>query len=423
MARTLRRLGAVERMKHPPQAGRWFLEIVLEYETTVLQLLDALRTATAPGLRTLHDDLSEHTATPGFTEPGERARRLRDRLGQVHYDLMLRGDKITVAGHDPADRFDFAERILTAFDRFRPDPPPDRPDEPPTDMGLDTLEAAVLDLVVELHPRVFDDLAAFRAAAHDLIDDQILQIDRELRFYLGYLRFLAPLREAGLPFCRPEVTTTDKGLLAREVFDLALAATLTPAGGRVVGNDVDLRDGERILLVSGPNQGGKTTLSRTFGQLHHLAALGCPVPGRQARIFLPDRILTHYPRTENLATLTGELEDELLRLRRILDQATPDSVIVLNEIFSSTTCEDALALSTAVLTRLSRLDTQCLWVGFLDELSRLDPKTVSMVSTVTGDGTRTYKLVRRPADGHAHALAIAEKHRLTYTQLTTRVGR
>lgn len=423
MARTRRRLEIVARMKHPPQSNRWFLEIVLEYEATVRRLLQGLQAATAPGLRALREDLAEHTATPRFTEPGEQARRLRDRLGQVHYDLILRDDKITITEHDPADRFDFAEQVLAAFARFRPDRPSDRPEEPATDMGLDTFEAGVLDLVVELNPGVFDDLAAFRAAARDPIAEQILQIDRELRFYLGYLRFLAPLRDAGLPFCHPEVSTTEKGLLAREAFDLALAATLTPGGGRVVGNDIDLRDGERILLVSGPNQGGKTTLSRTFGQLHHLAALGCPVPGRQARVFLPDRILTHYPRTETLAGLTGKLEEELLRMRQILDQATPDSVIVLNEVFSSTTSEDALALSTAMLTALSRLDAPCLWVSFLDELSRLDPKAVSMVSTVTDDGTRTYKVVRRAADGHAHAIAIAEKHGLTYDQLTARVGR
>ncbi|WP_285624416.1 MutS-related protein [Actinoallomurus iriomotensis] len=412
-------------MKHPPQSNRWFLDIVLEHETTVLRLLDGLRTATARGLRALREDLAAHTATPRFTEPGERARRLRDRLAQVHYDLLLRGDTITIAAHDPTDRFDFADQVLAAFARFRTDRPPAEPPapspEPPTVMSLDTLEAGVLDLVAELHPAVFADLAAFRTANPALIDERLTRIDRELRFYLGYLRFIAPLRETGLPFCRPEVSTTEKGMLAQDAFDLALAAALTRTGGHVVGNDIELRDGERILLVSGPNQGGKTTLARTFGQLHHLAALGCPVPGRQARLFLPDRILTHYPRTET--GRTGKLEEELLRMRRILDQATPDSVIVLNEIFTSTTTEDARALSTAVLTALSRLDAPCLWVSFLDELSRLDPKAVSVVSTVTDDGTRTYKLLRRAADGHAHALAIAEKHGLTYARLTARISR
>lgn len=132
---------------------------------------------------------------------------------------------------------------------------------------------------------------------------------------------------------------------------------------------------------------------------HHLAALGCPVPGSRGRVFLPDRIPTCYERAENPAGLVSKLEEDLLRMREILDRATPDSLVVLNEIFTSTTFEDALALSRAVLSSLSRLDAQCLWVSFLGELSRLDPKAVSMVSTVADDGSRTYRLVRRPPTG------------------------
>ncbi|GAA3935804.1 DNA mismatch repair protein MutS [Actinomadura viridis] len=430
MARTRRRLEVMERTKHPPQAHHWFLEAVLEYEATVIGLAEGLEPATAPGLRGLRDDLSQHVAAASFTGAGEQARRLRDRLGEVRYDLFLRGDKITVAAHDPGARFDFADQVLAAFARFRPDRPSGGRGNPATaqraaGMNLDQVEAGVLDLVVELHPGVFGELAAFCETHRDLLDEGIVGIDRELRFYLGYLEFLTPLREAGLPFCHPEVSAAEKGMLAREVFDLALADKLVAGGGRVVVNDVDLGEGERILLVSGPNQGGKTTLSRAFGQLHHLAALGCPVPARRARLFLPDRILTHYERAENPAGLAGKLEEELLRLRAILDRATPDSLIVLNEIFTSTTSEDALSLSGAVLAALSGLDAQCLWVSFLDELSRLDPKTVSMVSTVTDDGahTRTYKIERRVPDGRAYAMAMAERHGLTYDRLASRLGR
>ncbi|MFF5259833.1 hypothetical protein ACFY4C_12870 [Actinomadura viridis] len=430
MARTRRRLEIMGRTKHPPQAHRWFLEAVLEYEATVLGLAEGLEPATAPGLRGLREDLSEHVAAASFTGPGEEARRLRDRLGQVAYDLFLRGDTITVAAHDPGARFDFADQVLAAFDRFRPDRPSGGREDPATarraaGMNLDQVEAGVLDLVVELHPGVFGELAAFCEVHRDLLDEGIVRIDRELRFYLGYLEFLAPLREAGLPFCHPEVSATEKGLLARDLFDLALADKLVAGGGRVVGNDIDLGEGERILLLSGPNQGGKTTLSRAFGQLHHLAALGCPVPARRARLFLPDRILTHYERAENPAGLASKLEEELLRMRAILDHATPDSLIVLNEIFTSTTSEDALALSRAVLAALSRLDAPCLWVSFLDELSRLSPGTVSMVSTVLDDGghTRTYKIERRVPDGRAYAMALAGRHGLTYDRLTSRLGR
>ncbi|MFI6519080.1 hypothetical protein ACIBF1_26230 [Spirillospora sp. NPDC050679] len=427
MDRTRRRLDALERRKHPPQADRWFLDIVLDHAAAVSRFAEDLRAAdpASPGLRALRDDAAEHARGPAFTGLCEQARELRDRFGRVRYDLLLRGDKITVAAHDADARFDYAARVLATFERFRQDTGPEpREDEPP-ELGLDFVEAAVLDLVVELAPGVFADAAAFRERHRRFMDDEIVRVDHELRFYLGYLACLAPLREAGLPACYPEVSPTDKTFAADDAYDLALAIKLAPDGERPVGNDLRLDGDERVLVVSGPNQGGKTTLSRTFGQLHHLAALGCPVPARRARIFLPDLVLTHYERPESPDGLASKLEEELRRMRDVLDRATPDSVIVLNEIFSSTTPADARALSEAVLTAIDRLDAPCLWVSFVDELSLLSPKAVSMVAAVTGDGrsTRTYKIVRRPADGRAHALAIAEKHGLTHAQITARAAR
>jgi len=65
------------------------------------------------------------------------------------------------------------------------------------------------------------------------------------------------------------------------------------------------------------------------------------------------------------------------------------------------------------------------WVTFIDELSMLGEQTVSMMSTVVADNPaqRTFKIVRQPADGRAHALTLAEQHRLTYDAIMERVKR
>jgi DNA mismatch repair protein MutS len=128
---------------------------------------------------------------------------------------------------------------------------------------------------------------------------------------------------------------------------------------------------------------------------------------------------------EDLTTLRGKLDDELFRVHEILGQATSDSIIVMNESFTSTTLSDALLLGTEIITQVTALGSLCVYVTFVDELASVSDATVSMVSTVLPDNPaeRTYRIVRKPADGLAYAAAIADKYGLTYESLRGRIAR
>lgn len=374
------------------------------------------------GLRSLQSYLASYINSPSFSRLASETDELRNIISKLSYGMLFRGDKVTVRKY--ADEPDYTATILERFERFREthiEPPV--PLRPKDDFSLNHIEEGILEFVGRLFAREFRALAEYVARHRDFIDEAIARFDREIGFFIAYRTFIDPLKELGLPFCYPDVSATSKETNVTGSFDVALAAKLLRENRAVICNDFFLHDPERLLVVSGPNQGGKTTFARMFGQLHFLAGLGCPVPGEHACLFLPDRIFTHFEREEDITNLRGKLEDELVRLHETCQSMTSNSVIVLNEIFNSTSLDDQVFLSTEVLERFLATDAIGLCVTFVDSLSRLSEKTVSMVSTVMPEdpAQRTFLIVRKPADGLAYALSLAQKRGVTYEQLRTRV--
>lgn len=412
------------RSHYPYSEQRWYLNAVGHYCDAVTTLAAELAEAdvTSRGLLGLRDHLVSYRHSDRFTTLLHDTRALQRDLDAVRYCLLINGNRVTVGAYD--DEADYSTRVADTFRRFQQELRHEHRTRFPGSGAMNHVEAGILDLLAKVFPELFARLSSFCQDDRDYLDETVGTFDREIQFYLAYLAYLSPLRDAGLPVSYPEVSARSKTEQAVDTFDLALAAQLTRDARPVVRNDLHLSGQERILVVSGPNNGGKTTTARTFGQLYHLARLGCPVPGRDVRLFVCDQILTYFERKEELDTLAGKLQDELNRLREAFGRATPDSLLILNEMFSSTTLQDALFLSGKVLGRVSELDALCVCVTFIDELATLNDKTVSMVSTVDPGhpATRTYRVVRRPADGHAFALAVAEKYRLTYDLLSARIA-
>ena len=416
-------LAQADKLRYRYQKERWFLDAVDTYCAAVTRLAEDLTEADlrSKALLALRDSATGYVSSAGFRGLASDTVALKQALADVTYCVHIDGLRVQVSRYDGQP--DYSAEVARAFEKFKQGAVKDYRLRPETWPDMNHVEERIHDILVDLYPETFAALDAFTARHARYLDPTIARFDREVQFYVGYLEHIEALRRAGLGFCYPRVSDCSKAVSATDTFDIALAHRLAAERVPVVRNDFFLRDPERIIVVTGPNQGGKTTFARTFGQVNHLAAIGCPVPGAGAALFLFDRMFTHFEKEEDVTTLRGKLHHDLVRIHAVLERATPRSIVIMNEIFTSTTLDDAVFLSTKILEALVDLDALAVCVTFIDELASLTDTTVSMASTVEADNpaVRTYKVVRKPADGLAHAVAIAEKYGLTYERLKERI--
>lgn len=206
-------------------------------------------------------------------------------------------------------------------------------------------------------------------------------------------------------------------------------------GPSIVINDIHIGPAGHILILTGPNNGGKTTYMQGVGVVHILAQLGCYVPGTQAVISPVDHLLTHFPVEEKPDSEAGRFGEEAMRLGKIFEQVTRSSLVLLNETLSSTSFSESLYLAQDLVRILRRVGTRAIYSTHLHELANRvdelnnsvpgDSKIISVVSSSVDKASarsgaeivRTYKVEIRPPLGQSYAREIAARHGISYKQL------
>lgn len=248
----------------------------------------------------------------------------------------------------------------------------------------------------ELRDRGLALVANALAQSTDHVLDFFSVLRAELAFYVTCLNLHERLVELEAPaVCLAEARPAEEAALSgRGLYDVSLALHV---GSQVVGSDVDA-DGKTLLVITGANEGGKSTFLRALGLTQLMLQAGMFAPAEQLRASLCSGVFTHFKREEDVRMRSGKLDEELQRMSAIADEIHPCGLLLCNESFASTNEAEGSEIARAVVRALLEADVRVAYVTHMYELAHalqadeLDSALFLRAERLP-DGTRTFRIV------------------------------
>ncbi|MFB9831532.1 MutS-related protein [Actinoallomurus acaciae] len=248
--------------------------------------------------------------------------------------------------------------------------------------------------LAEIRARGINLAADALARSSDHILSFFTMLCRELAFYVGCLNLQARLSGKGEPLCFPAPLPAGRPVLTcRGLYDTCLSLRRDE---RVAGNDVDA-DGVPLIVITGANEGGKSTFLRSAGLAQLMMQAGMFVSATSFTADVSHRLFTHYRREEDAEMESGKLDEELARISAIADQAGPGSIVLFNESFAATNEREGSQIARQVVHALLDCDIKVLIVTHLYDLAdglhrEHTDDALFLRAGREADGTRTFRL-------------------------------
>ena len=259
----------------------------------------------------------------------------------------------------------------------------------------------------------------------------IVDLIPEFLYYVRFAEYMEHLKEKGYHFCTPAVIADPASdgyrMQAKGLYNLKLAASGVVTPSEIVPNDLDFDREHSCYILTGANRGGKTTITQAVGLLYVLAQGGISVPAKSFRFAPVDCIYTHYPADEDKTLDLGRLGEECRRFKEIYSSGTENSLLLLNETFSTTSFEEGYYIArdavkaillknvrTIYNTHMHKLafDVETLNQEMMDEKG----KAASLVAHAE-EGNRSFHISVSAPEGKSYAEDIAVKYGVTYDML------
>ncbi len=305
--------------------------------------------------------------------------------------------------------------------------------------GVNDIEAPLFRELKEVNSEYISHLDTAIRAYFKKSTEDILTFENQMSFYIGAKKLVEAVRARGLEMCRPKyLPMEERKMNAKGIFDLSFYIQMVgsdPMGSlkdKIITNECRFDDDGRFFVLTGANNGGKTTYTRAVGIIQVFAQAGLYVPCTDCEISPVDYIYTHFPKEEEVGLNTSRFTQECKQFKETVDTATRHSLLLLNESIQSTTPTECVYIATE-LTKIFRcVGVRGIYATHLLELAKSlgrlneevegDTKLVSIVTTVdtTADNRRLYRIVRDEPQEFGYARTIYEKFGVSFEEVKKR---
>lgn len=269
------------------------------------------------------------------------------------------------------------------------------PQPPPHSFSLHPRDEGGIRVLSGIRHRGVSQTAIALAQSADHVRSFFTALKNELAFYVGCLNLQGQLTGMRAPACFPVPEPLDARRLAcRGIYDVCLALQ---TGRPVVGNDIQA-DNIDLIVITGANQGGKSTLLRSIGQAHCLLQNGMFVGAETLSASVCSGVYTHFKREEDMRLESGKLDEELGRMSRIVDHLSPHALVLMNESFAATNEREGTEIGRQIIAALVENRIRVVCVTHMYELARrfLERRQSAFLflRAARGDnGERSFKVV------------------------------
>jgi DNA mismatch repair ATPase MutS len=260
---------------------------------------------------------------------------------------------------------------------------------------LDARDVSGGEVLSTMRDRALNQVANALAQSKDHIRSFFAMLRTELAFYVGCLNLHDRLVELGQRVCFPvPVAPGERAHSFVGLYDACLALTM---GRGVVGNDLHA-DHLELAVITGANQGGKSTFLRSLGLAQLMLQCGMFVPAESFRASVCTGLYTHFKRGEDAAMERGKLDEECSRMSDIADHLTANGVVLFNESFAATNEREGSEIASQIVHALLDSRIKVFFVTHLYELAaglyrQGMTHAVFLRAERKADGTRTFRIV------------------------------